>query len=151
VIHTPHKHKRSGAHLVEFAFVAIILALFMFGILEYGRFVFFLQVTNNAAREGARYAVVHTGDGTTLTDIQNYIKGQLAGRDSELANYQVTIQDVDPNTGIAVTGAQWNDAPFGGAILVRIEGDYAPILPNFLRLPGLLHVRATAMMTSEAN
>jgi hypothetical protein len=51
--------RRRGQALVEFALVAPIFCLILFSIIEAGRFIFFYEVLNNAAREGARYAIVH--------------------------------------------------------------------------------------------
>ncbi len=48
--------------MVEFALVAPLLFLLMLGTIEAGRFIFFYEVLNNAAREGARYAIVHGAD-----------------------------------------------------------------------------------------
>ena len=52
---SPHR----GQALVEFAFVAPIFFLILFGIIDFGRYVYYVQILNNAAREGARYAIVH--------------------------------------------------------------------------------------------
>lgn len=48
-----------GQALVEFALVAPIFFLLLFGIIEAGRFILYYQTLNNATREGARYAIVH--------------------------------------------------------------------------------------------
>jgi Flp pilus assembly protein TadG len=48
-----------GQALVEFAFVAPIFFLMLFGIIDFGRYVYYVQILNNSAREGARYAIVH--------------------------------------------------------------------------------------------
>jgi hypothetical protein len=48
-----------GQTLVEFALVAPLFFLLLFSIIEFGRVVYYSQVLNNAAREGARYAIVH--------------------------------------------------------------------------------------------
>jgi hypothetical protein len=53
------KVRSRGQALAEFALVAPIFFLLLFGIIEFGRYVYNVQVLNNAAREGARYAVVH--------------------------------------------------------------------------------------------
>ena len=50
---------RRGQALVEFALVVPLLFLLFLGIVETGRLVFYLHTLNNAAREGARYAIVH--------------------------------------------------------------------------------------------
>jgi Flp pilus assembly protein TadG len=48
-----------GQALAEFALVVPIFLLVLFGIIDFGRYVYYVQVLNNAAREGARYAIVH--------------------------------------------------------------------------------------------
>jgi hypothetical protein len=45
--------------MVEFALVAPIFFLLLFSIIEFGRYVYNVEILNNAAREGARYAIVH--------------------------------------------------------------------------------------------
>jgi hypothetical protein len=52
------RHAR-GQALVEFAIVVPVLFLLFLGIVETGRLVFYLHNLNNAAREGARFAIVH--------------------------------------------------------------------------------------------
>jgi hypothetical protein len=51
--------RRKGQALVEFTLVAPLFFLLIIGVVEVGRFVFFLETLNNATREGARYAIVH--------------------------------------------------------------------------------------------
>lgn len=53
------RHRSRGQALVEFALVAPVFLVFVFAIVEGGRFVFFYEVLNNATREGARYAIIH--------------------------------------------------------------------------------------------
>ena len=49
--------------MVEFALVAPLFFLLLFSIIEFGRAVYYIQMLNNAASEGARYAIVHGGPG----------------------------------------------------------------------------------------
>lgn len=146
-----HRKRRRGASIVEAALVISIALLFMFGIFEYCRFIFLLQVSENAAREGARFAIARTADGTTLADVQNYVTSKMAGRNTDLSGYAVVVENVDPNTGVPIVGANWNDAPFGGAIRVRVTGTYNPMLPTMLKTQTSIQIRATSMMSSEAN
>lgn len=48
-----------GQALAEFALVAPIFFVLLFGIIEGGRFILYYETLNNATREGARYAIVH--------------------------------------------------------------------------------------------
>ncbi len=45
--------------MVEFALVAPMFFMVLFGIIEAGRFIFYYETLNNATREGARYAIVN--------------------------------------------------------------------------------------------
>ena len=60
----PLRARRRGATTVEAAFVLPIFLLFIMGIYEYGRYLMVLHVSTNAARDGARLAVVRAGTST---------------------------------------------------------------------------------------
>lgn len=51
----------SGQGLAEFAFIVPIFVVMMFGIVDFGRVIWAFNSVENAAREGARYAIVHGG------------------------------------------------------------------------------------------
>lgn len=53
------RRRERAQALVEFALVAPIFFLLLFGIIEGGRFILYYETLNNATREGARYAIVH--------------------------------------------------------------------------------------------
>lgn len=48
-----------GQALVEFALITPVLFLVILGVIEAGRYIFHSELINHAAREGARYAIVH--------------------------------------------------------------------------------------------
>ena len=57
------RRSQEGAAAVEFALIASILFMVLFGIIEFGRLFSELEVLNSAAREGARVAAVRgTGE-----------------------------------------------------------------------------------------
>lgn len=56
-----------GQDLVEFALVVPIILLLFLGIIEFGIIVFRYNTVSNAAREGARYGIVHPKDTGTST------------------------------------------------------------------------------------
>jgi Flp pilus assembly protein TadG len=94
--------RRTGAHVVELAVVAPIFFLFLFGILEYGRFVMTLQIVTNAAREGARYAVVTTNDANAnpTQDVQNWVNVYMAAQGVQLTS--PTGGSFDPLSNVMV-------------------------------------------------
>ena len=75
-----HKVRRSyrihrrGAAAVEFAMVAPLFILLVFGMIEYGRMVMVQQLLTNGSREGARKAVL---DGATTAEVQSVVSTYL--------------------------------------------------------------------------
>lgn len=139
--------------MVETTVVIAIALLFMFGIFEYARYVMTRQILENAARDGARYAAVHTYDGTTA-DIQNEVDQKLSIGSKQLVGYNKTssIQVfAADSSGNAISGKTWYDANFGEGIGVQISGTYHPILPNFLFMNASFSISAKSVMASEAN
>src|SRR5687767_3509461 len=67
-------NRRRAAAAVEFAVVVPVLLLFLLGIIEYGRLLMVAQITTNASREGARYAVQAD---TTAADVDTYVRTYL--------------------------------------------------------------------------
>lgn len=57
--HPRNLRRSKGQALAEFALVAPIFFLMLFSLIDFGRYVFYVQILNNAAREGTRYAIVH--------------------------------------------------------------------------------------------
>lgn len=56
---SPRRRRSRAQAMVEFALVAPLFFLFLFGIIEAGRFIYYYEMLNNATREGARYAIVN--------------------------------------------------------------------------------------------
>jgi Flp pilus assembly protein TadG len=88
-----------GAELIEFALVFPLLLLVVLGIVDFG-FVFQrMEVVTNAAREGARIAVL---PGYATTDVQarvqNYI--QTGGVPTKAGNPVIAVTDVSIPTGV---------------------------------------------------
>lgn len=77
---------RRATAVVEMAVVSPLLLTLMFGIVEYGYRLMVHQTLVNAAREGARTAVLQ---GSTDDDIRGRIAGYLVP--SGFANYTVTL------------------------------------------------------------
>jgi Flp pilus assembly protein TadG len=141
-----HTGKRRGAVLVEAALVLPVFFAIFFGLLEYGRLVMVRQLLDNAAREGARLAVVSTNTLTTQ-DIQNCVTARMAGQ--TLGGITIQVYKADPSSGANI-GA-WTDAGMGDCIAVQISGNFTPIVPGISLLPNPLPMTAKAMMYSEAN
>lgn len=143
---------RLGATVVESAFVLSILFLFLFGIIEYARYLFVMNLCTNATCAGARYAVAHTGDGTTLSQVQASVTASMSGINTAITGYTVDVFAAQPGVSppTAVSGANWNDTAFGNGICVRITGTYSFAATTLIGV-GSVPVNVSAVMTSEAN
>ena len=135
--------------MVETALALPICLLVLLGIFEYGRFCMVRNVLTNAAREGARFAIVHTNDKIT-SDVQAVVLNYLANQQSQVTSYATSVYSADVN-GNAIAGVSWNNTAFGGNIGVQIDGDYHPLLTTFLGMPSTAHITAVAIMNCEGN
>lgn len=91
---------QKGATAVEFAIVFPLLILLLFGIIEFGLYMFNRQVITNACREGARFGVVSRVPRYNNAQIQQEVLDYSAqhlvtfGNDTlELGD--VSIKDID--------------------------------------------------------
>src|SRR5437660_11704767 len=85
-----------GAAAVEFALVAPVFFILVFGLIEYGRLVMVQQVLTNAAREGCRVAILTTATTTSVTStVTNYLTS---------AGISGSTPTVSPNPATATSG-----------------------------------------------
>jgi len=139
--------RQRGAALVEAAMVLPILLLISAGIFEFGRAYQTWQVLTNAAREGARVAVLPNGaPGTAETLVRQYMQdGQL----SEFATAAVTV---DRGVSITVNGVPQTASqvvinyPFDFMVLQPV----AQLVVQGSTLGSSLTMRASALMRNEA-
>jgi Flp pilus assembly protein TadG len=146
-------HARRGTAAVEAALVLPVTLLFMFGIIEYGRYVMTLQILNAAARAGARYALSHVQPvvlngvtyGNATSDVQNVVTTALAGQ--SLAGQSIQVFE-STTTGTNI-GA-WTSAQAGQSVCVQITGNYIPIISRYLYLPATIPVTVRSVTRVES-
>ena len=81
---------------MEFAIVAPVFFLLVFGMIEFGRMVMVQQILTNASREGARKAVL---DGVSDSDVQASVQEYLANSSISGATVSITTQPpTEPDT-----------------------------------------------------
>ena len=148
MIRVQTRRRRSAAALVETAAVVTVFLMVLFGVFEYCRLLFVRQMVENAAREGARYAIVNTNDSNLVTDTQAQVNARMGGHTSAVLNWNVQVYYADSNGNNL--GAPQN-APFGSYIAVQIDCDYNPIVPSLLWMNQTVHIRTKSFMCSEAN
>ena len=109
------KDNERGSTLVEFAIGVTVFATAMFGVIEFGRALWTHNALTDAARRGARYAVLHTsGDINQVKNVVVY--GNPAGTGNPMlnnlstANVNVTYNSFGLNDGtvtVSITNYQF--------------------------------------------
>ena len=140
-----------GAALLEVALTFPLLLLVCVGILEFGRAYQTWQVITNAAREGARIAVLPGMDDTAVrTRVREYMTiGQLPK-----ANDTAVVIDINRNQAVSVGGTATASA---SQITVNYPFDFV-VLDPIARLatgqgsatPSTLNMVAQATMRNES-
>lgn len=123
-----------GAAAVEFALVAPLLLLLVFGIISYGYMLSFRQAVSQSAAEGARAAAVtlSTPGGTEQADAAR------AALNEALASYGITCSGTSllrggTNVGSCVVSiASCTGNPARDCATVTVDYDYAdhPLIPS---------------------
>jgi Flp pilus assembly protein TadG len=125
--------RRKGAQIIEFAIILPLFLMLVFGIFEYGRAMMVIEILTNAAREGARTAVV---SGSTQAQVYTTIDNYLTG--SHITGYTRTVS---PDPGGAARGS---------TVTVNVSVPYSSVAwspIHYITAGKVLH--ATASMRKE--
>lgn len=131
-----YRSSERGAELVEMAIVVPILLLILAGIAESGMLFRTFEVTVNAAREGARIAVLPGNEqndyATVRTRVSNYlVQARITGPDDptppDIAITQEAIEIAPGVTanGVRVTVTYEYDCLFLGPVAGMLNGTFA--------------------------
>jgi len=137
------RRDRRGATVVEFAFVAPLIFLFVFASIEFGRAFMAIHSLEGAASDGCRAAVVAGAD---TADVNTAVTAALQG--AGISGYTVNVSsDGSPLTSSAQFGSveQW------AAITVTVSVPYSSV--SWLPIPGYLPsftLQSTATLPREA-
>ena len=133
-----NKKRERGASLVEFAIAATVFLTVVFAVVEFGRALWVHNALSDAARRGARYAVLHKV--TDINDVKKIVVyGDLTETTPLLDN--LTTGNVD----VVYNGFNLN----GGTVSVSVH-DYdfqliLPLLVSTIRMPNY-----TTTLTGES-
>ena len=99
------RRNRRGAAVVEFAIVAPVFFLLVFGMIEYGRMVMVQQVLTNASREGARRAVLDgVADADVISTVDTYLtNASISGATTTVTTTAPVPPDVAESRTVTVT------------------------------------------------
>lgn len=138
-----------GTALIEAAITIPILLLIAVGLFEFGRAYQHSQILTNAAREGARMAVLPDSDVDAVkARVRDYMRdGSIPNHDSE-----TVVIDVNEDATMTVNGASVSasqviiDYPFDFMVL----GPVARLVNPSSTIGGSTTLRTTALMRNES-
>jgi len=138
MVERPHLEGQRGAALAEFAILAPLFIILLFGLVEFGLALYAKGVLTNASREGARYGVVYGTPRKTEPEIIAKVTEYL-----NKAGFYDT-----PEVTISVTGEGGGS---GTQLSVTVSYPYQfQVLPHFIPgLPGTITLTANTVMLME--
>ena len=105
-ISSDRRKRQRGSALVESALTLVVFMMVIFGLMEFGRMVWAYNLVSHAAREGARYAMVHGKNSShpaTADGIRSVITSQAVGLDPSGLQVNVSwIPDNKPGSAVKV-------------------------------------------------
>jgi len=116
-----------GQALVEFAVCSVLLVALIFAVVEFGRMMLVYTTIGNAARIGARYAIVHGSDNSaSTTQITKAVNGFLKAGTITTSSATVTIGYPGKPDG---TSSNCTDP--GCRVTVTVSYPYDPLVTYF--------------------
>ncbi len=128
----------NGQTLVELAIILPLLFILIFGIIEFGRYMYMKNSVTNAAREGARKAAV-TKNPWSETTVRDYV---ISVSSLPLTTQNITIETIP---AASPTNPSTNDA-----VIVTVRTRFSSVVPNLIpQFQNLTSIRASAAMRYE--
>lgn len=114
------RHYRRGAAAIEFALVAPLFVLMIFGMIEFGRMAMVQQVLTNASREGARTAVI---EGATVAKVTEVVQVYLQSAGLPLLSPGIYRTDGTTDTPIA----DLSTIGYGDRVKVKVSVPFSQV------------------------
>jgi Flp pilus assembly protein TadG len=139
-----------GQALVEFALVLPIFVLIIFGILDAGRLIVVYNTVSNAARNGARVAIVNQStSGTNTCDTTSATAWSVgcavsSGVGAAIAPGDVSVTYRDPTDTTSCTPTS-----IGCIAVVTVAGQFQALTPVIAQIIGPITVTSTSKIPVE--
>jgi Flp pilus assembly protein TadG len=133
----PADKTRRGATVVEFALVAPVMFLLIFGVIEFGRLMMVQQAMTNAAREACREASLATT--INSADVDSVARNVMLGVMADAANTS--------KVRVTMTPASMASVASGTPVNVYLEANFSDVS----WVPGtLLDIAGSRVISADA-
>jgi hypothetical protein len=141
------RSKGTGQSLAEFALVLPIFLVLFFAVIDLGSAIFTFNSLTNAAREGARLAIVNQDPASIIARAE----GQVSVAEINAPNVSINFYEPDEINGGPDTSQPCSPAGVGCIAVVSFESTYRPLTPiigNILFKNGVTF-KATSILAVE--
>ena len=130
MMNTIRRSQERGQELLEFALMFPVLFTLLMGVLDMGRAVYYNSVLYNAAREGARYAIIYPDDTAGI----------------EAAVHRLAV-GLDPSVLMITTTV--TAGPGADTVQVALTYSFTPVTPLVANFFGASEVTMTNQATMQ--
>jgi Flp pilus assembly protein TadG len=123
------RRRSRGQALVEFALVFPIALIVLFGIFDVGRLVFMYTGLTNAAREGARLAIVNQDVGRVEQRVQDTAFGSAISNIGDVSDPVVAYYREDPDIDDPTANPECATIATGCVAVVTARVEWSAITP----------------------
>lgn len=135
---------QKGTSLVEFALILPVLALILFGVLDFAKAFNYWNDETHLAAEGARWAVVNSNPATSGQTLQQYLQQQADT--TELRSLAVVCVSFPTNSSTGTSGQVGDPV----TVTVRSRYTWLPFVSSRASLSPSTTITGSATMRLEA-
>ena len=134
------RHRQKGMYIVEFALVAALFFVLLFGMIEFARALFVWNTLTEATRRGARLAAVCPVGHASIANVTVFNTSTVAGESPILSGLDSSAVVTDYLDQAGVTTGTFNDIRYVRVSIVGFQ--HTLLIPPLL--PGLAAMTLTA-------
>lgn len=121
VSRSPSSRRRRGMAILEMAVTLLLLLMLSFGTVEFGYFFYVKNCIQNAAREGARAAIVPDAK---YNDVTGAVAAAMNPGGWTSSKYTVIVKR---NASSTITSGNFNTLDEGDAVTVTVQAEWGKI------------------------
>jgi Flp pilus assembly protein TadG len=145
---TVRRRVGAGQTLVEFALAVPIIILLFMALFDFGRAIFAYNTVSNAARDGARIAIVDQGSTSGVSNAAQAAADQAVGLGldpTDVSEIQVQFLMPDLSAACPLAWGEWA----GCVAEVRVQYEFNAATPVIGNLIGPISVGSTTQLPIE--